>query len=51
MTSTFTEDFFGLMEIVWLFVLVCFLLVTIPVWLLPYTIYKIWKQLRDKNEH
>jgi len=47
MISTFKEDFFGLMEIAWLFVLMCFLLATIPVWLLPYTTYKIWKQFKE----
>jgi hypothetical protein len=46
MTSTFTEDLLGMLEIVWLLVLAVFLILTIPVWVLPYTAYRIWKQLK-----
>ena len=50
---TFTQDLFGLMEIIWLFLMATVLIVTIPVWVVPYTFYKCWKsfdvKLREKK--
>ena len=50
---TFTQDLFGLMEIIWLYVIALLLIVTIPVWVVPYTGYKCWKyfdaKLKEKN--
>ena len=43
MTSRFTQDLFGLMEIIWLYVIAVLLIITIPVWVVPYTVYKCWK--------
>lgn len=43
MTSEFTEVLFGLMEIVWMMAVAVILFITIPVWILPYTLYKIWR--------
>ena len=36
----------GLAEIVWLMFIAACLLITAPVWLVPYTLFKIWKSLR-----
>lgn len=49
MKAHISEDVVGLMNIVWLFVLASILIITIPVWVLPYTAYKIRKQLTEKN--
>ena len=53
MTSHFTQDLFGLMEIIWLFLMATVLVVTIPVWVVPYIGCKCWKsfdaKLREKK--
>ena len=46
MNANFSEAFFGLMEVAWLGVMAGIVLLTLPVWLLPYTAFKVWKSFR-----
>ena len=50
MTATFVEALFGLMEIIWLMVIAGFLLFSAPIWVVPYTIYKVLKQINKPKE-
>ncbi len=47
MNSSFFEAVSGLAEIMWLMAIALFLIITAPVWLLPYTAFKVWKNLRS----
>jgi hypothetical protein len=48
MNEPFFEAVAGLANIVWLMVITLCLFVTAPVWLLPYTVFKVWQNLRGK---
>jgi hypothetical protein len=43
--SHFTEAFFGLMEIAWLMFICLLLLLTLPIWFMPFTAFKCWKSI------
>ena len=43
MISNITEALLGLMDIVWLMVIAVLLMLTIPIWVIPYTAYKLWR--------
>jgi hypothetical protein len=49
MNEPFFEAVAGLANIVWLMVITLCLFVTAPVWLLPYTVFKVWQNLRGKT--
>ena len=42
MNAGFFEAVFGLMETIWLMVVAGVMLFTTPIWIVPYTAYKIW---------
>jgi len=44
MTSTLVEAVVGLAEIAWLMAIAALVFVTLPVWFVPYTLYKLWKR-------
>ncbi len=43
--SHFTEAFFGLMEIVWLMFICLLVILTLPIWVIPFTAFKCWKSI------
>lgn len=49
MNANFFEALFGLMEMAWLMVMAVIVLLTLPVWLLPYTAFKVWKSFRGET--
>ena len=49
MNEPFFEAVTGLAEIVWLMFVCLLLLITAPVWLLPYTVFKVWQNLRGNE--
>jgi len=44
MMGTFTEAVTGLAEIAWLMAIAGLVFVTLPLWFLPYTLFKLWKR-------
>ena len=48
MMGTFTEAVFGFMEIAWLMVIAGFVFLTIPIWLIPFAVFKVWKWREQK---
>ena len=49
MISFFTDSVLGLMEIVWLMAITVVLIVTIPIWFIPYTVFALHKKIKEKN--
>lgn len=49
MNSEVMEAVSGLAEIMWLMFIALCLLISAPVWLLPYTIFKVWKKLKENT--
>lgn len=49
MNSSFLEAVTGLAEVIWLGFMCLFLLITAPLWLLPYTVFKVWQNLRGNE--
>ena len=49
MTEPIAEAALGLMEVIWLMLFTGVLIIATPLWILPYTAHKIWKQLKKKN--
>jgi hypothetical protein len=49
MSGTFTETILWFMEYVWLMVIVSVVLLTLPIWFIPYTVFKVWQNLREKK--
>lgn len=49
MSSEFMEAVFGLAEIMWLIVIAFCLLISAPVWLIPYTVLKVWKKFKEST--
>jgi hypothetical protein len=47
MISTLFKVVSELMEITWLLLIAALVLVTFPVWFIPYTAYKFWKALKS----
>ena len=45
MMGTVAEAVTGLAEIAWLMVIAALVFVTLPLWFLPYTLFKLWKAL------
>lgn len=43
MTDTIVETVLWFMEYAWLMVLCSLVLLTLPVWFIPYTTFKVWK--------
>ena len=43
MNDTFTETVLWFMEYAWLMVIVSLVLLTLPIWFIPYTVFKVWK--------
>lgn len=48
MSDTFTETVLWFMEYVWLVVIVSLVLLTMPIWFIPYTVFRVWKYFRKK---
>jgi hypothetical protein len=49
MKHQFFEAVTGMAEIIWLGFMCLLILITAPVWLLPYTVFKVWQNLREKK--
>jgi hypothetical protein len=49
MSDTFTETILWFMEYVWLMVIVSLVLLTLPIWFIPYTVFKVWKYFRGNT--
>jgi hypothetical protein len=49
MRDTFTETVFWFMEYAWLMVIVSAVLLTLPLWFIPYTVFKAWNYLRGNT--
>ena len=43
MTDTFIETVLWFMEYAWLMVIASLVLLTLPIWFIPYAVFKIWK--------
>ena len=50
MSEHFTEAFFGLMEIAWLMFICLLLLLTLPIWVIPFTAFKCWKSIEANRK-
>jgi hypothetical protein len=48
--SHFTEAFFGLMEIVWLMFICLLVILTLPIWVIPFTAFKCWKSIEANRK-
>ena len=49
MTDTFIETVLRFMEYAWLMVIAGLVLLTLPIWLIPYTAFKVWKYFRGNT--
>lgn len=49
MIESFMEDILGLMSIVWLMAITGMLIITMPIWFIPYTTYRLYKWVKEKN--
>ena len=45
MKDTFTETVLWFMEYAWLMVIASLVLLTLPIWLIPYAVFKVWNTL------
>ena len=50
MNDTFTETVLWFMEYAWLMVIVSLVLLTLPIWFIPYTVFKVWKYFRGAHD-
>jgi hypothetical protein len=50
MRDTFTETVLWFMEYAWLMVVVSLVLLTLPLWFIPYTVFKAWNYLRGTHD-
>ena len=48
--SHFIEAFFGLMEIAWLMFICLLVLLTLPIWVIPFTAFKCWKSIEANRK-
>jgi hypothetical protein len=49
MTDTFIETVLWFMEYAWLMVIASLVLLTLPIWLTPYTVFKVWKYFKGNT--
>jgi hypothetical protein len=50
MSEHFTESFFGLMEIAWLMFICLLVILTLPIWVIPFTAFKCWKSIEANRK-
>lgn len=50
MTESFLETVFGLMELLWQMVMLFFIALLLPIWFIPFTVFKLWQQIKFKNK-
>ena len=50
MTESFLETMFGLMEILWLMVIMFFIALLLPIWFIPFTVFMVWQKIKFKNK-
>ena len=46
MNDTFTKTVLWFMEYAWLMVIASLVLLTLPIWLIPYAVFKIWQYFK-----
>ena len=46
MTDTFIETVLWFMEYAWLMVIASLVLLTLPIWFIPYLMFKIWQYFK-----
>ena len=49
MRDTFTETVLWFMEYAWLMVIASLVLLTLPIWFIPYAVFKVWKYFRGNT--
>ena len=49
MSNGLTETVLWFMEFVWLMVMAGLVLLTLPIWFIPYTVFKVWEYFRGST--
>jgi hypothetical protein len=49
MNNTFTETVLWFMENAWLMVIVSLVLLALPIWFIPYIVFKVWKYFKGNT--
>ena len=49
MNNSFTETVLWFMDHLWLVLLLLLLILALPIWFIPYTVFKVWKYFKREK--